>query len=463
MGFIQRTKSALTAFRHAYRSPPDLQIGPERQGLILQKGPQYSDWLWEQIYGDRNSALPAIARARAVIVGSLLSCEMRVVRDTDDPSAAQPEPSHPINNFFDAPSRIMSGPEFWRQYFDNYARGNAYAFVRQSPDGLPIELVPVACRKTTIVGNAISRRGVSFRHYLDPMFGDSFPEREYWDDRHVLHSHWPNTFQASTYKSLPPIAGYAAQVVQNNQLLQQHYTRKLSRPLSGSGVITTDPSMVDRYKNMTMEDFIEQGEQFGKTAAKWLNEDIVPVLPPGVNVAPGIDNIDLKALEIVDLTVDEVAREYGVPPNFLYRYQIQSFRALEQENVAFARRSIYTHAQGIGGELTRKLLTREERIDGLRIEVSIDRIELGTLTERIAAAVALATDGALGTPNEGRDLLDMPPIEGGDELRDPRGGPMTNTPQEGVIPEAQAQQLAQQLLPYLTSQNGHTLDEVLRS
>ena len=281
-----------------------------------------------------------------------------------------------------------------------------------------------------------------------------FPERETWRDRHVARIHWPNSWNPKQFKSLPPVSGYVASVIQNNALLQQHYARRLSRPLPSSSAIEIDPSVIDRMKNMDYPAFIELCSQFGDTLAEWLRQDKVMTLPPGFSVSQGVADLDLKAIELLDLTVDEVARIYGTPPSFLYRYHIQSFRALEQENTAFARRSVLLHADLIGAELTRKLLTPQEQIDRQRIMLDVAPLELGTLTERIAAATMMVADGGLGEIDEGRELIGKPPLPDGKGQKcfEPRGGPTTRTPQQGTMP------LEQQAAPLITSQNGHVED-----
>ena len=441
---------------HAFDGPPDLNQGPDGRTSLLQRGPQYSEWLLEQLRGNNQTTVPAAARAHDVLVGALMACDFRLVRQAHDGAPPEELDEHPIHRLLNYPSRVCASAELWKGYYSDYLRGNSYFFIRRTQDGLPIELVPVSCSKTVVEGNPVSRAGVSIEHYLSPVFGDKFPERETWRDRHVARIHWPNSWQPRTFKSLPPIAGYAASVIQNNALLQQHYARRLSRPLPSSSVIEMDSSVLERTNNMDYKDFIEYCSQFGDTLAEWMRQDKVLTLPPGMSVASGIADLDLKAIELLDLTVDEVARIYGTPPSFLYRYHIQSFRALEQENTAFARRTVLLHADLIGAELTRKLLTPQEQMDRQRIMLDVAPLELGTLTERIAAATMATADSGLWSVNEGRRMTGQPPRDDGDRCFEPRGGPATRTPQQGTMP------LEQQAAPLITPQNGHGEDALSR-
>ena len=381
---------------------------------------------------------------------------MRVVRQAGDGATAEDLPEHPVHRLLRFPSRLMPGCELWKSYFSCYLQGNAYLFVRRDREGLPIELVPVICDKSQAVGNPLSRTGVTIEHWLKPMLGDRFPERETWRDGHVLRNHWPNSYRPSSLKSMPPIAGYAASIIKNNELLQSHYARRLSRPLPSSSAIQVDPSIMEHNPNIEMEKWFELCSQFGDQLADWMRKDKVITLPPGFSVESGINDLDLKAIELLDLTVDEVARIYGTPPNFLFRYHVQSFRALEQENVAFARRTVQLHAQLIADELTRKLLTAQEQIDHQRIMLDLTSLELGTLTEQIAAATMATADAGLWSVDEGRELTGKSPLPDGKGQRcfEPRGGPTTRTPQQGTEP-------MQQVDPLITSRNGHRQSDAI--
>ena len=459
MNWFQRmNRRAISGLKHAFIGPPDLNRGPSGLTALMERGPNYSDWLYEQLYGQQGNAVPAACRAHDVMVGALMACQMRVVRQKGDSPVVEELPDHPLNTkLLPAPSRIVSGKELWKNYFSSYIQGNAFLFVRRTSDGLPAELVPVTCSKTQSAGNPLGRAGVRIEHYVQPVYGDRWPEREAWLDMHVIHNHWTASYNQRLMKSLSPITGYASSVIKNNSLLQQHYARRLSRPMPSSAAITMDPSLIDRNPKVDEKQWIEVASQFGTQLADWLKQDKVLTLPPGFDVSKGIGDLDLKAIELLDLTVDEIARIYGVPPSWLYRYHVQSFRALEQENVAFARRSLLMHAQLIGDELSRKLLLPEERLAGECIQLDMTPVELGTLTEQIAAATMATADSGLWKIDEGRALTGKDKLPGGqgDRCHDPRGGPTTRTPQQGVEPMQQVDPLIAQVDPLVTTQNGH--------
>ena len=452
---LKRLGQSIPLIRHLFTGPPDINVGLDGRVGVLERGPEYSQWLSEQLSGQQKATIPAVQRALDVQLGALLSLDLQVGQVRDDACGYQsfdPLPDHPLNSLFAAPSRVCSAADLWSGFYKSYlADGNSYLLVRRtSPQNgsLPIELVPVACSKTVALGNPLSRAGVRVRHALTPWYGDAFPDRDFWDDAHVVRCHRPSTWQPRSFKSLPPISGYALSVIRNNELLQSHYRRRLSRPMASSSLITVDSSVMDSQPDMSLEQYQEFCNQFGDELAEWLHRDKVIVLPPGFGVSSGINELDLKAMDLLGLTVDEVARIFGTPPAFLFKYEVQSFRAFEQEATAFARRSVFLHTQIVADALTKKLLLPEERIMGQRVFMPIDPIELGTMTERIAAATMAYADGAIWDRNEARGATNRPHAREDQEFCEPRGGPSTRTPQQGPMPQQQAP-------PLETERNGH--------
>ena len=234
-------------------------IGPAGRVGLLERGPQYSDWLYETavrpIQSDRPGCLPRPRRAGRIASGLPFAggapgprcpCSRGFAR-----SPSQSPPAQPFAHF--VRSRVVERVFFAlspRQCFTCSSAAPAIF--------LPVELIPVTCSKSQAVGNPVSAAGVRIEHWLEPLYGDAFPDRETWRDMHVIRNHWPSSYQPKSLKSLPPISGYAASVIKNNDLLQQHYARRLSRPLPSSNRPSTlDPSLVDRNPRIDQKQWFE--------------------------------------------------------------------------------------------------------------------------------------------------------------------------------------------------------------
>ena len=94
----------------------------------------------------------------------------------------------------------------------------------------------------------------------------------------------------------------------------------------------------------------------------------------------------------------------------------------------FERWSIQAHVQRVQAQLTAKLLSAEEAADGLVVRMPADRIREGSWTEQVRAVELAVARGGLLTPNEGRQRLRYPPLEGGDQLLQPKGAPPQTAP-----------------------------------
>ena len=120
--------------------------------------------------------------------------------------------------------------------------------------------------------------------------------------------------------------------------------------------------------------------------------------------------------------------------------------------MAFARRTVHLHAKLIGDELTRKLLLPQEQMRGEQIHLDLTPLELGTLTEQIAAAtMATADSGLWQVDNEGRELTGKGPLPNGEAKS-------VVLSRAAALPRARRSRVLSRcsiLDPLITPQNGH--------
>ena len=127
-----------------------------------------------------------------------------------------------------------------------------------------------------------------------------------------------------------------------------------------------------------------------------------------------------------------LARAWGVPLFMLYS-DVQSGSSgkasrpdLSEQFINFIRSGYGTAALNFEAEFNKKLLNNSRAI---RIKFDLDSLTLGTMGQRAELAKNMV-DAGLWTPNEGREYTEREPIEGGDTLRSPRGGPSDNNGSE---------------------------------
>ena len=83
------------------------------------------------------------------------------------------------------------------------------------------------------------------------------------------------------------------------------------------------------------------------------------------------------------------------------------------------------------GALTRALHTQRDRELGQRVKINLMKVEQGSFDQEAKALAELASNHGILTRNEVRELLNYPPLPGGDELMSPKGAP---APQEETAP-----------------------------
>ena len=122
---------------------------------------------------------------------------------------------------------------------------------------------------------------------------------------------------------------------------------------------------------------------------------------------------EMQMLETQKWVVEQVARIWGLPPIFLQDLTKGTFANTEQSDLHFAKHTL------------RKWIIQFEQKLNLRVfgwkqspnyfKHDIDGLLRGDFTSRMTGS-ATAVQNAIRTPNEAREQLDLPPVEGGDSL-----------------------------------------------
>ena len=135
---------------------------------------------------------------------------------------------------------------------------------------------------------------------------------------------------------------------------------------------------------------------------------------------------DAQFLESRQFQIEEIARWTGVPPHLLMQTEKQTSwgTGVAEQNRGLARFTLATWTGRIEQRLTRMLAgPRFSEFDFAGLERPTPEQEIDLLIKQVQAG--------LMTPNEARKIRNMPPIEGGDELR--RGG---SQPEPEAEPES---------------------------
>ncbi|WP_246795635.1 phage portal protein [Burkholderia perseverans] len=159
-------------------------------------------------------------------------------------------------------------------------------------------------------------------------------------------------------------------------------------------------------------------EQWVERYSGLVNMNAPVVVGGGLKVEQiSMTSADAQLIEREKLTVEDVARIFGVPPYMIGQLEKQtSFgTGLEQLGTAFVRYTLGRHMTKIEQEFNRKTAVRGKT----RFEYDASALERGdTKTRYDGNSTAIGRAGAPGwmTPNEVRHAENLPPLDGGDQL-----------------------------------------------
>lgn len=145
------------------------------------------------------------------------------------------------------------------------------------------------------------------------------------------------------------------------------------------------------------------------------------ILEAGMDVG-GANNVrmnpaDAQLLESRNFGVEEICRAFGVPPQLIGHTNKASSWAssLENMNMGFLTYTLTPILKTIEQEISRKLLTPSDR-QKYKAKFSVNSLMRSDSTSRAAFYTQMLQNGVM-TTNEVRQLEDLQPVAGGDDLR----------------------------------------------
>lgn len=127
----------------------------------------------------------------------------------------------------------------------------------------------------------------------------------------------------------------------------------------------------------------------------------------------GVDPEKTQLVELKRLLIEDIARIYQLPPNFIQDLTYGTYSNTEQQDIHFVKHTIKRWVEQFEQELNLKLFgwDRQDRY----VEFSLDGLLRGDFKTRMEGN-AQAIQTAQRTPNELREKDNLPPLPGGDSL-----------------------------------------------
>ena len=363
-----------------------------------------------------------VSRCVGVLAGTLTGLPRKVMSGDTEIMG------RPINALLENPSPLMASESFWDAMFRDFViHGNAYAQIKRMNDGpesVPVQLrhIPEHRVQPDMPFQFQGDRRIYPRYTITEKSGRRHNVRE-WN---MLVLHGPG-FNVDLGKS-PSRVDTAAYVAIDIQ-------RKIARYVSGGMKRGFFGKMfakaIGNPETAWTDDQIKAyAESLKKSLIDNVDFDKVGMLRPGVDldVVKASSPQEMMLDKMLEWTTLEICQALEVPPRLAYFYKTGTRPSVgkpEADEHAFMKSPIAPLARLIKAELTRKLLSPDEKRTGVRIDLFIDDLAQGTLSERAAIADQLASKAGIIKINEGRKIVGHPPLppEQGDRLLPSKGAP----------------------------------------
>lgn len=190
----------------------------------------------------------------------------------------------------------------------------------------------------------------------------------------------------------------------------QGYLNKLYKSgLTVSGLLTYTADLNEEAKDKLQahyNDIMTGKKNAGKVVA----------VPYGIGFTPITNKLtDAQFYELKKYSALQIAAAFGVKPNQINNYEKSSYANSESQQLSFLVDTMLFRINQYEQEINYKVLTREQRRQGLFFKFN-EKALLRTNNKEQIESVRDAVASGLYTVNEGRNLLDLPWEEGGDVL-----------------------------------------------
>ena len=305
------------------------------------------------------------------------------------------------------PNRYMSATVFWafmelcRNHF-----GNGYALIDTSNPDNP-QLWPLNPEYMRVYYDDARR--------LDKVV-DVYYQYSTKDGTIVLGSE--EVLHFKSFNTLDGLVGISVReqllsTIQGNVKAQALLNRMYDNGMTAKAVLNYTGSLNDANVKTLIDQvngYIEENGRNVKTS-----ERLIP-MPVGMSLTPlNLKLADSQFLEIKQYTALQIASAFGVKPYQVGDYTKSSYASAEAQQLSFLVDTLLYIVKHYEEEIGYKLLSANEEKDGYHVKFNtavLLRADLKTQIEALSQAV----NSFLYTPNEAREFLDKPAVEGGDKL-----------------------------------------------
>jgi HK97 family phage portal protein len=347
-----------------------------------------------------------------ILAGDVGQLPLHVYRKKD--RNRERDDAHPVDWLLTMEPNPMQTPAVWKETMMAWALlwGNGCSYIARDGSGRPAMLIPLMPDRTF-------PRMIDGEYWIETDFGDGKRVPLAYED--VFHIRGLAT---DGFWGLSAVQ-VAKNVIGGGLALMKHKNRTFKNNARPAGALTNPGNKPSPEQMAEQRRQIEQLHAGSENAGRWL------MLYGGTTFTPmSMSNVDAQALEMMDLDREQTASLFNLPPYRLGSMKNSAVRAnLEQQNRDYINTSLARHLNKFKEEGERKLFNSgERRLRRVFLKWIIEAFLRGDLQAR-GAYYSQAKTGEWMTTNEIRELEDMNPIKGGDELRNPAINPAGEKPE----------------------------------
>jgi HK97 family phage portal protein len=225
----------------------------------------------------------------------------------------------------------------------------------------------------------------------------------------VLHFKTHNTIDGLVGIS---VREQLAATIQGNAKAQKMLNKMIDSGMTAKSVLTYTGDL----NESNVKTLLKQIEKYAKGEMASVGvENIVPI-PAGWSMnSLNVKLADSQFLELRQFSALQIASAFGVKPYQIGDYTKSSYSSAEAQQLSFLVDTVLFNVKNDEEEICYKLLNDSEEVDGYHAKFGTStmlRTDPKTQIETLKSAVS----GWLMTPNEAREELDLPAVEGGDQL-----------------------------------------------
>ena len=318
---------------------------------------------------------------------------------------------HPLNRLLSIRANELQTPSVAKKMIEanRLAGGNGYGWIVRDELLRPVEIIPVPYE---LVTPFLDITGRVWYTVVQPFTGEVKTVHRV-DMIHTMaytHDGWRGI----------SVLRRASEVIATGRSAQQYSESYYANGGQPAGVLQTDTDLSGTKKikmpdgstkEVNIKDLLRdewEARHSGPT-----NAQRIAILDYGLKYTPiSVSNRDAQFIEQAELSVQDIARFFGVP---LYKLQAgkQSYSSNEQNAIEYVVGTLHPIITQYEEELTYKLLSTREA-ERLRVRINMMAELRGDFTSRSAWYRTMREIGAYSV-NDILELEDQPDVDGGDE------------------------------------------------